>query len=269
MWRCFRRRNGFVALATSGLVALAASLPAIEVVAPTPRTPARIQAAMDMLVAAYPHALLRHDGKWLYWRKGPPSPIGDPARQRTAAAILAAPDIADIFAWPYPGAGTPSGDPGRARPAAFFTRLYGDCRNGSVETALVPVRWVGGRTVRFTGIAGAATALEKVARDLEMLGPSMTRYLWPISGTYNCRAIAGTDALSMHAVGAAIDLNSRFGRYWRWSPRPAARDAIPPAIIRSFERHGFIWGGNWAHFDSFHFEYRPELVKAAGSSVSR
>jgi hypothetical protein len=27
-----------------------------------------------------------------------------------------------------------------------------------------------------------------------------------------------------------------------------------------FERHGFIWGGKWGHFDTMHFEYRPELL---------
>ena len=27
-----------------------------------------------------------------------------------------------------------------------------------------------------------------------------------------------------------------------------------------FERHGFIWGGKWHHYDTMHFEYRPELL---------
>ena len=29
-----------------------------------------------------------------------------------------------------------------------------------------------------------------------------------------------------------------------------------------FEKHGFIWGGRWYHYDTMHFEYRPELVGA-------
>lgn len=28
----------------------------------------------------------------------------------------------------------------------------------------------------------------------------------------------------------------------------------------AFERHGFIWGAKWYHYDSMHFEYRPELL---------
>jgi peptidoglycan LD-endopeptidase CwlK len=30
--------------------------------------------------------------------------------------------------------------------------------------------------------------------------------------------------------------------------------------VRVFEKHGFIWGGRWYHYDTMHFEYRPELI---------
>ncbi|TMJ49392.1 MAG: M15 family metallopeptidase, partial [Alphaproteobacteria bacterium] len=35
---------------------------------------------------------------------------------------------------------------------------------------------------------------------------------------------------------------------------------IPIELVEIFERHGFIWGGKWSHYDTMHFEYRPELV---------
>jgi hypothetical protein len=35
---------------------------------------------------------------------------------------------------------------------------------------------------------------------------------------------------------------------------------MPLEIIDIFERHGFIWGGKWYHYDTMHFEYRPELL---------
>jgi hypothetical protein len=38
----------------------------------------------------------------------------------------------------------------------------------------------------------------------------------------------------------------------RWSP--------PQSVIEAFERHGFVWGGKWSHFDTIHFEYRPEIL---------
>ena len=55
--------------------------------------------------------------------------------------------------------------------------------------------------------------------------------------------------------------------YWRWSG-PATgggvhyKNRIPMEIVRVFEKHGFIWGGRWSHYDTMHFEYRPELMPA-------
>jgi hypothetical protein len=42
----------------------------------------------------------------------------------------------------------------------------------------------------------------------------------PDVGIYNCRPIAGTVRLSVHAFGAAIDINAHFGDYWLWAKRP-------------------------------------------------
>ena len=36
--------------------------------------------------------------------------------------------------------------------------------------------------------------------------------------------------------------------------------AIPQAIVDAFEAERFIWGGRWYHYDTMHFEYRPELL---------
>jgi D-alanyl-D-alanine carboxypeptidase len=38
------------------------------------------------------------------------------------------------------------------------------------------------------------------------------------------------------------------------------RNRMPQEIVSIFEKHGFIWGGKWNHFDTMHFEYRPELL---------
>ena len=47
--------------------------------------------------------------------------------------------------------------------------------------------------------------------------------------------------------------------YWRWS-KSGWHNRIQIEIARVFERHGFIWGGRWYHYDTMHFEYRPELL---------
>ncbi len=43
---------------------------------------------------------------------------------------------------------------------------------------------------------------------------------------------------------------------------------IPMEIVRIFEKHGFIWGGRWHHYDTMHFEYRPELAGAISEALS-
>ena len=68
----------------------------------------------------------------------------------------------------------------------------------------------------------------------------------------------------MHAWGAAIDINPAKSDYWLWHRATAGLadrvNRVPLEIVRVFERHGFIWGGRWVHYDTMHFEYRPELL---------
>ena len=70
----------------------------------------------------------------------------------------------------------------------------------------------------------------------------------------------------MHGYGAAIDINVALSDYWLWERAAGHAHQTPPEIVAIFERHGFIWGGKWSHYDTMHFEYRPELL--AGSSAS-
>ena len=240
---------------------------------PTAISPARRDFLLDKLVAAYPRFLSGHQGDMLIWRDGTRSPVTDGKAAKTPAQIVGAADIEDMFVWRYPLASAPitppTGDPGRERPVALFGKMYGDCHTGHVTPNLVRVRWVDGSTLQFTQVNGAATQLAAVVRDLQALGPAYTRYLSPSAGTYNCRAIAGTALASMHAYGAAIDLNVRYSTYWEWADKAAKgrlapySNQIPQPVIQAFERHGFIWGGRWADFDTMHFEYRPEIIAVA------
>ena len=156
-------------------------------------------------------------------------------------------------------------DPGRVRFAPLFAAMYGDCNKNEVAQNLRTVKWLpkhGGGSVKVTTVNGVADALERVSRALDELPGDLATYLVPAAGTYNCRKVAGSRAPSMHAYGAAIDIDTRYADYWRWSPgeQPRWRNRIPVAIVRIFEKHGFIWGGAWYHYDTMHFEYRPELL---------
>ncbi len=218
------------------------------------------------LARAYPKTVARVEGGKVVMRDGRAFPIDDGLRVKTYEQRLNAPDIEDMFAEQYvpgPPARPPSGEPGRARNEPFFNAMYGDCYSNGVR--MRRVAWMPGRrggTVLFTTINGAADALEAVIRDLEKLPPSMTKYLVPAAGTYNCRKIAGTNRRSMHAYAAAIDISTAHADYWLWSGGEGAawKNRIPMEIVMIFERHGFIWGGKWRHFDTMHFEYRPELL---------
>ena len=41
------------------------------------------------------------------------------------------------------------------------------------------------------------------------------------------------------------------------------KNRFPLGLAGLFERYGFIWGGRWYHYDTMHFEYRPELLAYA------
>jgi hypothetical protein len=185
---------------------------------------------------------------------------------------LQRPDLKDMLAQVYrPGRGPepfrPDYDPGRFRVDALFSAVYGASAS-EVGGNLVPVPFCG-VTVRFNAQNGAARALESVGRELAVLlaqRPQLRQYLFPLGGTFSWRPIAGASRLSPHSWGIAIDLNPRHGAYWRDRKKTgpeveAMRNNYPQEIVELFEKHGFIWGGKWSHFDLMHFEYRPEMLK--------
>jgi D-alanyl-D-alanine carboxypeptidase len=224
-----------------------------------------------VLARAYPDQVASIDATSLTFRDGARLPLSDGIAGKSEAERIAHADIDDMFVERYrpgPPAGPPTSDPGRARAEAFFNHMYGDCMRGETSRRLRPVRWMAGRggaPIQFTTVNHAADHLEAVIAELERLPPAMTRYLVPSAGTFNCRSIAGTDQRSMHAWGAAVDISTAQADYWRWAGGESAhyRNRIPYEIVEIFERHGFIWGGKWRHFDTMHFEYRPELLPPA------
>ena len=155
-------------------------------------------------------------------------------------------------------------DPGRIRNRAFFDKMYGDCTRGEVAPHLVTIAWLpnhGGRPLRITAVNGVADQLAAVSAELDAEPDGIAQYLTPPGGTYNCRAVADAGQASMHGWGAAIDINVAHSDYWHWHHGAAPRP-IPAVIVETFARHGFIWGGKWSHYDTMHFEYRPELLGA-------
>ena len=210
----------------------------------------------------------------IIWKDGTKM-LYDDGRSKSFEALLNSADIEDMFHYGYPkgAAGYGRGpkknfDPGRIRNEKFFRHMYGNSAK-DVKKHLRTIRWMpesapGPVYIKVTTVNSVDKKLEKVSKDLDSLcakKPGYKKYLIPLGGSFKWRVIAGTKRLSVHSFGAAIDINVKYAAYWRWSKGSYRyRNQIPIEIVKIFEKHGFIWGGKWYHYDTMHFEYRPELL---------
>jgi len=243
----------------------------------SPSTAVHLQA----LVQGYPDFLDRIEGNELVWKDGSRMTIDDGRGLKDFETRLNVPDIKDMFYEPYPigRTGIPppfESDPGRVRFQPLFDKMYGNCLAGEVEAQLVEVDWLPGtgapQKLLVNKVNGVAKELGAVIKELALLPQEFVKFLKPSAGTYNCRPIEGTTRISAHGQGIAIDINVDYSDYWRWtkpdvSGRYPYKNSIPWEIVEIFEKHGFIWGGKWYHYDTMHFEYRPELLLVRGAQT--
>lgn len=192
---------------------------------------------------------------------------------RTMRERILNPTIQDQFLQVYPlefdlsRRNEPWFDPGRVRHDGMLRALYGDSE-GEVAENLVGVEYRGATkrarfamNTRHCVAQQLQAALDAIAAD----GSGMDRFFSDVGGSFNWRVISGTDRLSAHSFGMAVDFDTGLGGYWRWSGESEGRvghyeNRYPEALVRNMERFGFIWGGKWHHYDGMHFEYRPELI---------
>ena len=148
--------------------------------------------------------------------------------------------------------------------------LYGGLTRNQIEQRLVRFYFLGRRVTVHQLIEQPLRNVEAAVRS-HPEGPAFIATLGNITG-YNWREIAGTQRMSFHSWGLAVDIQPRSlgGRaiFWQWERArnedwmliPLERRWSPPYfVIEAFEREGFIWGGKWTFFDNMHFEFRPEL----------
>lgn len=182
------------------------------------------------------------------------------------------PDLQDMMEQPYPlgavdGAAEKDCDPGRIRVYSLLKEVYGGNRS-SVESNL-KMADLGYRRFQFNGNNRASISLENAMKELVPISRNrgdISKCLFPSSGTFNYRCISGTGMLSPHSFGIAIDLARDRRDYWKWVPREEGSLRIkeyPREIVEIFEKNNFVWGGKWSHFDTLHFEYRPEIILKA------
>ncbi|MEA4849161.1 MAG: M15 family metallopeptidase [Clostridiaceae bacterium] len=196
----------------------------------------------------------------------------DDKKTKSIETKIAYPDLQDMMEQVYPIEPVKelmdkNYDPGRTRVYSLLGEVYGGSRQ-QIERNLANVK-IGYGTFRFNENNQAAEALKNVMGELASTAEKredIRACVYPCSGTYNYRVISGTNRLSPHSYGIAIDLARDKRDYWQWASREEGQKRLssyPDEIVELFEKNNFIWGGKWGHFDILHFEYRPEiLIKA-------
>ncbi len=262
------------------LILLTAVVPAAYAQPPQP-VPVKATPAPGMLrlIDAYPQHLKGHRDNHIVWKDGS-TMLYDDGLLKTEDETFDSCDLDDqmngLCYTPGIQVDTPTYncDPGTFRCQAFFRKMYGNSE-AEVRSHLAPVLWPAkakGRNQRIwvTSINGVDQHLQAVANELARR-PHLRPYVTDIGGTFNWRAIMGTSVQSPHSFGIAIDINTARSEYWKWDHRETWmidsiemnlqwKNSVPLEIVEIFERHGFIWGGKWYHYDTMHFEYRPELL---------
>ncbi len=258
-----RRFFGWLAVFCVALLACCAAPPSAGAATSESRAVA-VQEAGKKALLSYP-GVKAVKGNAVIFADGTSLPYDD-GKAKSLAEKLTGADIEDHFAQAYP-AFAPIGppalnyDPGRYRNDPLLRKLYGGTKI-EVEANLVQVDWLpahGGKKLLFNKRQNAAAQLQKVSDELDKLPARFMKYLARIDSTFQYRPIQGTKRLSPHSYGIAIDLETKYTCYWLWDKTYHYRNQIPPEIVRIFEKHGFIWGGRWYHYDTMHFEYRPEM----------
>jgi len=236
---------------------------------PSPKEP--LPDGVLKLIKAYPEHIVGGAANEVRWEDGSVMAYDDGQRNKTFIELLDRPDLEDGFRFGYDTKAETPGvnhDPGRIRYEPFFLKMYGATKE-QVKANLVEVVWLPktvNQKILVTRVNGVNEKVKMISEELDRT-PEFKRYLENIGGTFNWRRISGTDRLSTHSFGITIDINTRYSNYWQWDckckdegARLTYRNQIPMQVVEVFEKHGFIWGGRWYHYDTMHFEYRPELL---------
>lgn len=195
--------------------------------------------------------------------------IWDDGIQKDYDEMLLHPDMKDAFSYPYPLSGkvlNRDEDTSRIRHLGFYKAIYGSDEN-AVKEHLVKIPWFkqsfDESFIVVTSANNADKAFERVMQKLSASAELYSQFLSNQDAFY-WRNIADSPNLSPHSFGIALDINTQFSKYWLWDKKEHSQyqyeNQIPLEIVHAFEEEGFIWGGRWWHYDTMHFEYRPEII---------
>ena len=249
---------------------------------------------LEKLQRAYPNEIKSVNDKYIVWNDGTKMLVGNKSSAQSNEEKLDSPSLIDQLSdASYPvgkppnfSSFSPTGDPGRIRYTPFFLKMYGQSQE-SVKEKLTIIYWmpkVFGQKfpLEVTTVNSVDKKLSHVSDELQQLvvvQPKFLKYLDHPAGTFKWRAISDTSRLSAHSFGIAMDINAQFSNYWQWdlehhheivseNTQLTYQNDVPWEIVNIFEKNGFIWGGKWYHYDTMHFEYRPELLAKCNADNS-
>jgi hypothetical protein len=224
------------------------------------------------LIACYPAVVLGYADNHLLLADGSKIVWDDGIKNKSFLDLLDNPDLKDMFSQKYTTGKQKKDpaknfDPGRIRNEDLFLKIYG-ASEAKVRANITTITWcpnLVGKKIRVTTVGGYDKIIKQVSDEFDK-HPEFQKYLTDIGGTFNWRVIHGTTRHSMHSFGMTMDINTDYSDYWQWTCKctdenlPAAYvNRIPQGIVDIFEKYKFVWGGKWYHYDTMHFEYRPEL----------
>ena len=229
------------------------------------------------------------EGRWFYYAEGRilPEERRNYVSEYRPLIHLSGNYLAELPSWESTAAAreafTRQMEERRSRPqttppprSQYFHETFWNIRTRDQAWAQqVRVYFLGHRLMIHSGISYKVNRIEEIILTASQTNPAVRQWINSLGmvASWGWRDVAGSGHRSSHSYGIAIDLLPRnlggLATYWLWSSRynpewwniPFSRRYHPPCeVIHAFESFGFIWGGKWLnHFDTMHFEYRPEV----------
>ncbi len=157
----------------------------------------------------------------------------------------------------------------------LYKELYKITNKKSVKKQLAEIKLAGHNIRVHKDIAGKIKSIDLKIKKLSKTDSEILSFLKSIESVqgFNWRKIAGTNRMSNHSYGIAIDiLPKKYHKkilYWFWEQEKNDKWMLlpqnilwtpPDSVVNIFLEEGFVWGGHWDRYDTMHFEYRPELI---------
>jgi len=234
--------------------------------APAEEPKVEIPFGAQCLIKAYPDWVVGYEDNFILLKDSTRMQYDD-GKEKDFVTKLDYSDLEDMFTLVYARDSAPGylQDAGRSRCEPFFKKMYGSS-SAEVQTHLTTVNWFG-KNVRITKVNGADKQLRKVMEEVSK-HPELAKYL-ESAGSFYWRQVRGANRLSAHSYGIAIDIAVGYYDYWLWKNKGKSEtdqikyfNRVPVELIEIFEKYGFVSGARWYHFDTMHFEYRPEILEA-------